>query len=197
MNVVGAIRQLIIDNIAAAEGTMLDERIFPVVLPQAEALPAVAIRLTTVGPTNSKPQVSDTDRVVIVVMTFSFDYYEAERIDEQIRRAIDGYEGAVTTSPDNVDHGLKLVQFSDTSDDFADESKAFVRVSNYIVDYWRETPGLPFGPPWIDGSTAWFASLDEYTSNEAAILAGKVPGDVYLTAEGHVQAPGGLPMIVK
>jgi hypothetical protein len=187
MNVVGAIRQLIIDNIATAEGTLLNGKIYLVVVLQSIALPAVAIRIADNTPLLMKDRNSDNDRVLIEVMTHSYDYYQAEMIDEQIRLAIDEFQGIVTTS-DDVEHGLNLVEYVTTEDGYVDEVKAFVRITKYSVAYLREVPSLPFGPPWTNNALRWFESLPKWNSDEEAELNND---RIYLAGSGHDSATRG------
>lgn len=193
MNVVGAIRKILLDNVNVVA---LTSNIFPVVLPQTKTYPAVSIFVADIRPNDSKTQVSPIDNVQVQVGIWAKEYDKAQKIDTAIRNAIDGFAGGVTTS-DAVEHYIDGVRILSIKDDFDQENVLFYRGSMYDVRYYRDVPPLPFGAPYVTQSQAWFDSLPEYDSDESAIAGGLSIGDVYLTSDNHVQAPGGLPKQVR
>lgn len=172
MNVIGAIRRIILDDIAAPQSASLGGRVYPVVVAQAQALPSVCLGLIDVGPIDRKTGVSDMDFVAISVNTFSLDYYQANQIDAAIRDVIDGYSGSVTTTEDSVVHNIQNISFLSTLDSYSDEQKIYVRETRYRVSYRRNSVPLPEGSAIVPGTEAWLSTWPTYDSHEDAEAAG-------------------------
>lgn len=172
MNVVGAIRRIILDDIAGTEGTLLGGRVYPVVVAQSKVLPAACIGLVDVGPTDRKTGVSDLDFVMVSISSFSFDYYEAHRIDEAIRDCIDGFSGSVITTEDGAGHNIQNISYVSTADSFAAEQAVFVRETRYRVSYRRSGAPLPEGEPLLSSWPQALSQWPVYDSHEAAETAG-------------------------
>lgn len=192
MNAVGALRRIILDDTNTVALLADSTSVYPVVLPQAKVYPAITLLIGDATPNDSKTQTSPIDKVQISVSIFAKDYNVAQKIDTAVRNAIDGFSGGVTTTPDNVEHYIDEVRFLTRRDDYDEENQLFVRMCVYDVRYYRDVPPLPFGTPYVSQATAWFNSLDEYDSDESAVLDGKSVGDIYRTSSNHVSGMGGL-----
>lgn len=190
MNVVGALRQILLSNTAVQ--ALVDDNVFPVVYPQGSVYPAIVVSINSVIPDNKKQQASDEDRVSVSVISLANNYDKAQKIHEAARRAIDNFSGTVTTT-DTVNHYLKSVQFTNMSDSYDDENRLFYRTATYDVIYFRDPFLAVIGDPFESNAVVWFDSLPVYLSDEEALADGALPGSIYKTGVGHVSDPAGLP----
>ena len=196
MNAVGAIRQILLED-ATLTALLAPTAIYPVVLPQDRKYPAITLRILDTKPNDSKTQVSPVDNIPIALTIYAKDYNTAQTIDDEARKAIDGFSGGVTTS-DLAVHDIRDVRFLSRRDgDFDEENKLFVREVIYDVRYYRDIPPLPFGPPYVSESKKWMQLLPVYDSDESAVAGGLIFEDVYLTADNHVSGMGGIPKQVR
>jgi len=196
MNVVGALRQILLDD-ATTLALLADvTAIYPLVLPQQKVYPAVTLYLGDLKANDSKTQVSGVDNVQIMLNVFAKSYDTVQKIATATRNAIDGFSGSVTTS-DLAVHNIDAVRLIGMKDDFDSESVLFIRQVEYDVRYLRDVPPIPFGAPYVSESKAWMDLLPVYDSDESAVADGLVYGDVYMTADNHNSAPGGMPKQVR
>ena len=135
MNVVGAIRKVILDNAGVVALLSSNTSVYPVLIPQTETYPAVSLAITSGRPSDSKTQNSPIDNVYIDAVMLAKTYDEAQAIDTAIRVAIDGFYGNVTTS-DSVVHHIDACRFLTRKDDFDEENVLFIRVATYDVRYY-------------------------------------------------------------
>jgi hypothetical protein len=188
MNVVGAVRHIIISDSDVTGLLATNESVFPVVIPQAGNYPAVTVKIGDDRQNNCKGATTDMDVVEVLVGIFSKTYDKSQRVDTAIRNAIDGFNGAVTTSPDNVVHFFEDISFLYRNDDYDEENKLFYRTVSYKCRYKRTVPAVPIGQTWAE----LVASLPVYESDEQASAAGLQPGDVYLSSADHQDVRGGI-----
>lgn len=191
MNVVGAIRKIILDDATTVAMLFNSTSVYPVVLPQQKEYPAVELMLTDLKANDSKTQTSGVDNVQVVASVYAKTYDKVQQISDSIRACIDGFSGGVTTS-DLVVHYIDAVRFLSVKDGFDQENILFAQQSVYDVRYLRTVPSLPFGTPYVSESTAWMALFDEYNSDEAAVLAGLLFEEVYRTSDDHMTTAGGI-----
>lgn len=191
MNVVGAIRKIILDDATTVAMLANTTAVYPVVVPQKSEYPAVELMLSDTKPNDSKTQVSPVDNVQVVASIYAKTYDRVQQISDSIRACIDGFSGGVTTS-DNVVHFIDAVRYLSLKDGYDQENVLFARQVTYDVRYYRDIPALPFGTPYVSESTAWMALFDEYDSDEAAVAGGLLFEEVYRTADNHVSGMGGV-----
>ncbi len=196
MNVVGAVRQILLDDATTLALLFNNTSIYPVVLPEQKEYPAITLHLDNTKPNDSKTQVSGVDNVQVVVLAFAKTYDRVQQINTAVRNAIDGFSGGVTTSDDAV-HNIDAIRFLSIKDDYDQENDLFVRQSIYDVRFLREVPPIPFGTPYVSSSKAWMALLPVYDSDESAVADGLGFEDVYMTADNHVSGMGGVPKQVR
>ena len=195
MNAVGAIRQILLED-ATLMALLAPTAIYPMVLPQDKKYPAITLQVIDTRPNDSKTQVSPVDNIPIALTIYAKDYNKAQTIDDECRKAIDGFSGGITTSDDAV-HDIRDVRFLSRKDEFDQENVLFIRQTVYDVRYYRDIPPLPFGPPYVSESKAWMKLLPVYDSDESAVADGLIFEDVYLTADNHVSGMGGVPKQVR
>ena len=176
MNITGPIRQLIVDNATAA--AIVDERVFPVVLPQETTYPAVRLTVLDTKGNETKTSAADWDKVQFEISSFATTYDEAQRLDDAIRAAIDTFSGVVTVGA--IAHGFKLIQYTRRQDLFEPEVNMFHRRAEYVVIYALDAASMI--PSQLVGGN--------YESDEAALLAGLEYGQYY-HAFHHVSAAQG------
>ncbi len=172
MNVVGAIRQVLLDDATTVALLFNSTSIYPVILPQKKEYPAVSLWIEDTKPNDSKTQTSPIDNVQVAVLIHAKTYDRAQQIDTAIRNAIDGFVGGITTS-DAVVHYIDAVRFLTRKDSaFGEENVLFVRECIYDVRYYRDVPPLPFGTPYQSQSAAWVANLPLWNNDEDAKAGG-------------------------
>lgn len=178
MNITGPIRQLIIEDVDAS--LILEERVFPVVLPQSTTYPAA--RLTIVGNSanNTKSGPSTEDLILLQISSFAYTYDEVAECDDAIRAAIDYFRGMVTVG--SIVHGLDLVEYETSQDFYEDEARIFHRASDYRVRYSRDPASMI--PQGLIGG--------EFDSDESALLAGLVYGQHYYASDTHTSVKKGV-----
>lgn len=196
MNAVGAIRKIILDDATTVAMLANATSVYPTALPQTNNYPAVVLMIADVRPNDSKTQTSGVDNVPISCMVYAKTYDEAQKIADSIRACVDGFSGGVTTS-DSAVHYFDNIRFLQYKDGFDQENVLFVRETVYDARLKRDVPPLPFGAPYVSSSKAWMALLPVYDSDESAVADGLEFEDVYLTADNHVAAPGGIPKQVR
>ena len=189
MNVVGAVRQIIINNAGATALLANSTAVYPVVLPQAKVYPAVTIKIGDDRQNNCKGSTTDLDIVEVLIGVFANTYDKAQAVDTAVRSAIDGFSGTIVTTVDSVVHFFEDIRFLYRTDEYDQENQLFYRVVSYKCRYGRTIPAIPLGMDW----NAFLDSLTEYDSDEAAGLGGVAIGDVYMTSDNHMSAPGGIP----
>lgn len=196
MNAVGAIRQIILDDATTVAMLVNVTAVYPTILPAANTYPAIVLMLADLRPNDTKTNTSSVDNVQVVCMAFAKTYDAAQQIADSVRACIDGFSGGVTTS-DSAVHYFDGIRFLNYKDGFDAENALFVRETMYDVRLKRDVPPLPFGTPYVSASKAWFALLPVYDSDESAVADGLEFEDVYMTADNHVAAPGGIPKQVR
>lgn len=197
MNVVGAIRQIILDD-ATTVALIASNAVYPVILPQAKTYPAITLLINDDRPEDYKwNPTAEKDRVELVVGIWASTYDKAQLIDTAVRNAIDGFVGTVTTAADSVDHYIYDTAFLRRSDDYDQENKQFYRTVFYRVTYHRDIPSAPAGPPFVNNWQAqWQAAmngLETFDSDADAASNGYTVGMVYKTSLSHDSAAAGIP----
>ena len=91
MNVVGAVRQIIINNAATTALLANSTAVYPVVLPQAKVYPAVTIKIGDDRQNNCKGSTTDLDIVEVLIGVFANTYDRAQAVDTAVRNAIEGF----------------------------------------------------------------------------------------------------------
>lgn len=188
MNVVGAVRHIIISDSDVTGLLASATAVYPVVLPQANVYPAVTVKIGDDRQNNCKGATTDMDVVEVLIGVFSKTYDATQKIDTAIRNAVDGFYGAVTTSPDSVVHFFEDISFLYRTDDYDEENKLFYRTVSYKCRYKRTIPAAPIGQTWAE----LVASLPVYASDEEASADGLEAGDVYLSSSNHQDVRGGI-----
>lgn len=143
MNITGPLIVLIANNATAA--TLTGGKVYPVVAPQTTVPPYVVMRIMEVQPTQHKDGVSPLDAVFVQVSTMSKEYGYAQRTDEAVRRAIDGYRGNVTVDGDPVP--IDGTQYLTGQDLFEPDGDLFRRDATYKVRLKRDGTTVSGGEP--------------------------------------------------
>lgn len=154
MNVVGAIRKIVLDDAATVALLFNNTSVYPTIIPQKKECPAIRLMIADTKPNDSKTQVSGIDNVHVSATIFADSYDKTQLIDTALRNAIDGFSGGVTTS-DSVVHYIDAVRFLTRIDDYDPENLLFVRQCMYDVRYFIEIPAQPFGSPYQLQSLKW------------------------------------------
>lgn len=164
MNIQGPLRKIISDN--ALSGSLLDDRIYPVVAPQKSSYPLAVVRVTGNTPSNMKTHTSTVDTVQAEVITFADTFEECANADEAIREAIDFYRGdvlfkSVTTSIDGI-------RYENTVQGIEPDTMLYMSVSTYTIRLKRD------GALLIE-----YVPIRYFASDDEAKAAGLLPGDIY------------------
>lgn len=104
---------------------LIGGRVFPVVLPQKEAYPAIVFTTVIAPADNSKNQPATTDRVQVRFHIWARKYADCEAIDVALRAALD----YVTDTAGDVT--VTGAMYTGGSDAIDEKLEFFLRESNY------------------------------------------------------------------
>lgn len=107
--------------------SLLGQKVFPVVAPQAVKKPYVTARIVANAPNQNKDAASTLDAVTFQVFSYSEKYSEVDAIDNAVRSVIDNASGEV--------EGIQFdrIYFETHQDLFDQEDQAFMRESRYTA----------------------------------------------------------------
>lgn len=183
MNVAGPIKKLI--SLYPAANDLLSGRVFPIIAPQNTTFPLAVVTVINNNAFETKSGVSTVDNIPIRIDIFAKDATDAIQTDDAVRDCIDGFRGDVTNLGVTVSvDGIKYLSTDQGIEDFGGE--IYCRSTSIYQFRWKRDGQ-------IGGVFMHVDDLNEYVSNEAAILAGLAVGDWYIAAAGHKSAfPGTL-----
>lgn len=88
-----------------------EDKIFPLVVPQATALPFLSTSLARVSPTEAKNETSGLDFPVVNVNVHAENYDDLEEVSEAVRTALDNIQSVTDTG-----YTFKKIWFSNSFD---------------------------------------------------------------------------------
>lgn len=128
MNVLKALRRLILDNVPEQD---IGNKCYPVIAPQKAQVPFVILSIVNVEPTDTKSGVSTTDVFRIQSDSYAASYEDCQDLDRKVRTAIDKYMGTVRVG--DVDTFIDGVRYLTSQDAYEEEPGEYRRISDYIV----------------------------------------------------------------
>lgn len=107
----------------SALNAILVNKVFPVIIPQADQLPALCyyIGAKEPSPTNDGP--SKLDKITLNIHIASMTYFELEDIAEKVRVIIEAM----------TDSNIQSIRFNSENDDYNPEGKAYIRNQTYTA----------------------------------------------------------------
>lgn len=106
----------------AALAALVDGRIYPLRIPQNEALPAITYQQAS-RPNGGLRGCGQPDRGLVQVSIFAKSYEQVEAISTAVRRALDGYEV-----------GQFSIEYENGRDLHDDTSETYFRADDYRVE---------------------------------------------------------------
>jgi hypothetical protein len=111
-------------------------RIYPVVAQQREAYPILTYQIIANTPNDTKSGASTVDQVRVQFNCWAEDQDSANNMDTKLRAAIDRYPHVTVE-----DLHLDGIRYIDTTENFEDEVKKFVVMSDYYIRHKRVVAG--------------------------------------------------------
>lgn len=113
-------------------------KIYPVTIPQKEALPQVRIIEVAVEPFDTKTGASTLDAIRVQLDSYAASMLTAQQIDEAVRAAIDRYRGSVTvTGTGGATYFVDGIRFESRNQTMETEKDIFRVSSDYQVRVHR------------------------------------------------------------
>lgn len=136
MNISGIIYTILAAN--AGVTAICSTRIYPLTIPQDEALPAVRIVTVAVEPYDTKTEASTLDAIRVQIDSYASSMLTVQQLDEAVRAAIDRYRGSVTvTGTGGATYFVDGVMFENRNETMEEEKDIFRISADYQVRVHR------------------------------------------------------------
>lgn len=106
-----------------ALNAILANKVFPVVIPQSDQVPALCYWIGSKEPSNTNDGPSHLDKITLNIHIASMTYNELEDIAEKVRVIIEGV----------ADTSIQSIRFNSENDDYNPEGKAYIRNQTYTA----------------------------------------------------------------
>lgn len=129
----------LVDRLSVDAGIIalgVSEKIFPNVLPQNEAVPAIVYEVVSDLPYDDVEGRASLYRAIINYQALSTDSDEVNQIEDALRVALRGYRG------ENLSVKIRGIHHLQSTDDFEGEVLEHVKIVRFGVFYRREDPDI-------------------------------------------------------
>ena len=103
---------------------IVDDRIFPVVIPQEETRPSIVYAILGNDPDDTKTRPSYLDTYYFEVVSVSKTYSEVDSMAAMVRTTLEAYAGNVN---------IQSISYKTESDDYDLETKSYLRISQFYI----------------------------------------------------------------
>jgi hypothetical protein len=136
MNISGIVYTILAADSAVT--AICSTRIFPLTIPQTEALPAVRIVTIALEPFDTKTGGSTLDAIRVQIDAYAYSMLTAQQLEEAIRVALDRYRGSVTvTGTGGATYFVDGVRFENRNETMEEEKDIFRMSADYQVRVHR------------------------------------------------------------